>query len=279
MKKGIKVTLKFLLFFIAWSILISLFIYEPSFAKESPALLRLWFELIPLALTVFMSLIFVYIVERKNQIKISLSQNLIKDTVIGTILGLFWIISVLGIANFLGILRIGKYTSVNSLYIWILAILLNVAMQELMMRGYLFSLVEKNYNKSIATITTTILFVLMHGGAFEAGFIAVLNVFTTSILLSIILIYTKGLVVPILMHFMWNCIDRLVGVVSLAGDYPEIFNSYLSGVSILSGGDAKIEGSIIVLIFNILLILGIVVYYNYKNNKVKNSLSTYNRNN
>lgn len=271
MKKGIKVTLKFLLFFIGWSILVGLFIYEPLFVKENPALLRLWFELIPLALTVLMSLIFVYIVERKNQIKISLSQNLIKDTVIGIILGLFWILSVLGIANFLGILKIGKYTSVNSLYIWILAILLNVVMQELIMRGYLFSLVEKNYNKLVATITTTILFVLMHGGAFEAGFIAVLNVFTTSILLSLMLIYTKGLVVPILMHFMWNCIGRLVGVVSLAEDYPKIFNSYLSGASILSGGDAKIEGSIIVLIFNILLILAIIVYYNHKNNKVKSN--------
>lgn len=40
-------------------------------------------------------------------------------------------------------------------------------MQELMVRGYLFSLVETNYNKEIATITTTLLFVFMHGGALK----------------------------------------------------------------------------------------------------------------
>lgn len=269
MKKGIRVTLKFLLFFIAWSILISLFIYEPGFTKQNPALLRLWFEFIPLSLTVLISLIFVYVIERKNQINISLSRNLLKDTAIGSIIGLFWILSVIEIANFLGVLNIDKYTSVNGLFIWILAIFLNTIMQELLVRGYLFSLVEKNYNKEIATITTTLLFVLMHGGAFEAGFIAVLNVFTTSILLSLMLIYTKGLVVPILMHFIWNCVGRLVGIVSLADDYPGLFDSYVSGSSILSGGDAKIEGSIIVLIFNVLLILSIIVYYNGKDNKVK----------
>ena len=269
MKKGIRVTLKFLLFFITWSILVSLFTYEPGFTKHNPALLRLWLEFIPLSLTVLISLIFVYIVERKNQIKISLSRNLLKDSAIGSIIGLFWMISVIEIANFLGVLNVSNYTSVNSLYIWILAIFLNTIMQELMVRGYLFSLVETNYNKEIATITTTLLFVFMHGGAFEAGFIAVLNVFTTSILLSLMLIYTQGLAVPILMHFIWNCIGRLVGVVSLAEDYPVLFDSYVSGSSMLSGGDIKIEGSIIVLIFNSLLILSTVVYYNRKNNKVK----------
>ena len=71
------------------------------------------------------------------------------------------------------------------------------------------------------------------------------------------------------MHFIWNCIGRLVGVVSLAEDYPVLFDSYVSGSSMLSGGDIKIEGSIIVLIFNSLLILSTVVYYNRKNNKVK----------
>ena len=272
MKKGIKVTLRFLLFFIAWCILVSLFIYEPGFTKQNPALLRLWLEFIHLSLTVLISLVFVYIVE-KNQIKISLSRNLLKDTAIGSIIGLFWILSVIAIASFLGVLSIGNYTSVNSLHIWILAIFFNTIMQELMVRGYLFSLIEKNYNKEIATITTTLLFVLMHGGAFEAGFIAVLNVFTTSILLSLMLIYTKGLVVPILMHFIWNCIGRLVGIVSLADDYPGLFDSYVCGSSILSGGYAKIEGSIIVLIFNALLILFTIVYYNRKNNKIKKQIN------
>lgn len=115
MKKGIRVTLKFLLFFITWSIFVSLFTYEPGFTKQNPALLRLWLEFIPLSLTVLISLIFVYIVERKNQIKISLSRNLLKDTAIGSIIGLFWILSVIEIANFLGVLNVSNYTSVNEL--------------------------------------------------------------------------------------------------------------------------------------------------------------------
>ena len=63
-----------------------------------------------------------------------------------------------------------------------------------------------------------------------------------TILLSLILIYTNGLVVPILMYFMWNCISRLLGVVLLVDYYKKIFNSYLQILQIhhLNGSDSLI---------------------------------------
>lgn len=95
----------------------------------------------------------------------------------------------------------------------------------------------------------------MHGGAFEAGVILVLNVLTMSLLMTVILEYTGTIIAPIIIHFLWNGIGALVlGGVSLADDYPHLFNISLYGNDILSGGSCKIEGSIIVLVLNILLI-------------------------
>lgn len=46
----------------------------------------------------------------------------------------------------------------------------------------------------------------------------------------------------------------ILGGVSFTDDYPHLLNSVFTGNVILSGGDVKIEGSIIVLAVNVLLI-------------------------
>ena len=43
-----------------------------------------------------------------------------------------------------------------------------------------------------------------------------------------------------------------MGGVSLAEDYPHLFNMVISGNSILSGGSCKIEGGIVVLFMNLI---------------------------
>ncbi len=50
-----------------------------------------------------------------------------------------------------------------------------------------------------------------------------------------------------------------MGGVSLAEDYPHLFNMVISGNSILSGGSCKIEGSIVVLFMNLILMFGFVM--------------------
>ena len=128
-------------------------------------------------------------------------------------------------------------------------------MQELLVRGYLYQMLKQKHNIIVATIVTTILFTALHGGAFEAGIIPVLNVLTMSLLMIVVLEYSGSIIAPIIMHFLWNGIGALVlGGVSLADDYPNLFVTTFTGSDILSGGICKIEGSIIVLIVNVILI-------------------------
>ena len=83
---------------------------------------------------------------------------------------------------------------------------------------------------------------------------------TMSLFVTAVLEYTESLVAPIVIHFLWNGVGAIIlGGVSLAEDYPHLFNMVISGNSILSGGSCKIEGSIVVLFMNLILMFGFVM--------------------
>ena len=116
-------------------------------------------------------------------------------------------------------------------------------------------MIKQKHNLIAATVVTTGIFTALHGGAFEAGIIPVLNVATMSLLMTVILEYTGSIIAPVIMHSIWNSIGAIIiGGVSLAEDYPHLLNVIFSGNDILSGGACKIEGSVIVLAVNILMI-------------------------
>jgi membrane protease YdiL (CAAX protease family) len=181
---------------------------EPMFTRDNSAIQRFWWELLPLISVVIATLFFKIIVE-KNNIKINLFGNAIKNLIVGIIWGIIWIILPILI---LYLIRLFKFDSINAfsyLYIWIISALLNVIMQEYLVRGYIFELLRKEYNVIVSIIITTIIFTLFHGGAFEAGIISVLNVVTMSIFVSLLLVYSKSLLASIIVHAIWNIIGSL----------------------------------------------------------------------
>ena len=63
----------------------------------------------------------------------------------------------------------------------------------------------------------------------------------------------SSIAAPILAHAVWNIVGAIIlGGVSLADDYPGLFMMSSAGNVLLSGGDYKIEGSVIVFVLNIL---------------------------
>ena len=98
-----------------------------------------------------------------------------------------------------------------------------------------------------------------------------LNVITMSLFVTAVLEYTDSLIAPIVIHFLWNGVGAIIlGGVSLAEDYPHLFNMIISGNSILSGGSCKIEGSIIVLLMNLIFMVGFIMA-NKKKDKIYKS--------
>ena len=175
-------------------------------------------------------------------------------------MGLSWLGISVGILLFTGSARIEGTNHISMLWLWILSAFINTIMQEMLVRGYLYQMIKRNYNVVAATVVSTMLFTFAHGGAFEAGTLPVLNVLTMSLFMTAVLEYTESLVAPIVIHFLWNGVGAIIlGGVSLAEDYPHLFNMVISGNSILSGGSCKIEGSIVVLFMNLILMLGFVM--------------------
>lgn len=251
MKKILITLTKTIIFFIGWALLAGLL---PIPENNNPAIWRFWAELIPFLCIVVLTFAFWLIEKRK--IKLYLIAHPLKNSIIGVGIGLAWLGSVVVILMVLGVMRILEYNAVSMIGVWLFSAFINTIMQELLVRGYLYQMIKTNYNIVIAVVITTALFTFMHGGAFEAGIIPVLNVLTMSLLMSVILEYTQSLIAPIITHFIWNGVGAIVlGGVSLAEDYPHLLTSEFVGNVLLTGGTAKIEGSFVVFIANAILIL------------------------
>lgn len=250
MKRILISILKFIAFFLGWAVLASLLPLPPT---ESAVAWRFWAELIPLLVTVVLTLIF-WLLEKKS-VELHLLGYPYKGVIYGIITGIIWLAVPVFAMYALGSMRIDGVNSISLFPIWILSAFLNVVMQELLVRGYLYQMLKQKHNTVAAVIVTTMLFTALHGGVFEAGIIPVLNVLTMSLLMTVVLEYTGSIIAPIIMHFIWNAVGSLVlGGVSLADDYPKLLVASFTGNKIISGGDCKIEGSIIVLFVNLILI-------------------------
>ncbi len=254
MKKLLSVSLKTIVFFVGWAICVALL---PIPNTESAVLWRFWAECIPFLAIAVLTAVF-WLIERKK-VPLHLFEKPVKSIVLGGITGGIWLGLAVGILFLMSVLRIQGRNQVSFLWLWIFSTLINTIMQEMLVRGYLYQMIKKNYNVVAAAIVSTALFTFAHGGAFEAGLIPVLNVISMSLFMTAVLEDTDSLLAPIIIHFLWNSIGAIIlGGVSLAEDYPHVYNMIMSGNPILSGGVCKIEGSIIVLALNLLMIVGFV---------------------
>ncbi len=241
---------KCICFFIGWVVLAGVL---PVPNSSEPAVWRLWAEIIPLLAIVLFTLVF-WLAEKKS-VTLHLIEKPMRGILLGIVTGLLWLAIPTLLMYITKSIHFDGMNEVKLFPIWMLAAFLNVIMQELLVRGYLYQMLKQKHNIVAAIIFTTALFTACHGGAFEAGIIPVVNVITMSLFMTAVLEYSGSLVAPIIMHFLWNGIGALIlGGVSLADDYPSLLITSFSGNEILSGGACKIEGSIFVLIVNIVLI-------------------------
>ena len=193
--------------------------------------------------------------------------KLVNNIILGCVTGAVWLGVSVGILAIIGVVHIDGRNQISMLWLWMISAFLNTVMQEMLVRGYLYQMLKSNYNIGIAVIVSTGLFTFAHGGAFEAGILPVLNVITMSLFVTAVLEYTDSLIATIVIHFLWNGVGAIIlGGVSLAEDYPHL----ISGNSILSGGGCKIEGSIIVLLMNLIFIVGFIMA-NKKKGKIYKS--------
>lgn len=248
MKKFFKTTFKIIIFFIGWAVLSGI-VDVPS---SIPAVWRFFAELIPLIFMLIFTIVFMLF--EKMSIKILFTENIAKGILTGTAVGFLWIGIPTAILIISKQLIVIEKNTISFLLIWIASAFINVVMQELLVRGYIYQLLKKDYNIFVAVLVSTVLFTAMHLGAFEAGIIPVVNVITMCLFTTVLYETERTLLAPIMAHAVWNIIGAIfLGCVNLAEDYPHMFTLISSQNILLSGGEYKIEASIIVTIINIVL--------------------------
>ena len=257
MRKLFTIICKITVFFIGWAVLAGI-IEIPS---EDPAIWRFWAEMIPCAVMVLFTLVFLRI--ERGKICIPVRENMARGAACGCFTGLVWIGIATAVPVVLEQLTLSGVERVPRLWLWMASAFINVVMQELLVRGYIYQLLKKEYNLPAAVIVTTALFTFMHGGAFEAGLLPVIHVVTMCLFASALYEAEGMILAPIMAHAVWNIVGALVlGGVSLAEDYPHMFTMTASGNALLSGGAYRIEGSIVVTVLNLVLML--VFYGRYR---------------
>jgi len=258
MKKAAITSVKLIGFFLGWAVLATVL---PLPDVEDPAVWRLWAEIMPLLAMIAVTLLFWFI--EKKKVALHLFGHAARGAALGAIAGALWLAVSVLVMSCAKVIHFEGINPVKRFPVWMLAAFLNVVMQELLVRGYLYQMLKQRHSLAAAAIVTSALFTALHGGAFEAGVIPVLNVLTMSLLMTAVLEYSGSLVAPTVMHFLWNGIGALIlGGVSLADDYPSLLKTAFTGNDILSGGACKIEGSIVVLLTNVLLL---AVFISLKN--------------
>ena len=261
MKKFLMTFVKIVIFFIGRAVLAGI-IDVPS---ENPAIWRFFAELIPLAVLLIFTAVFLLI--EKKKVHIPVKQNCYKGIMSETVVGFIWIGIAGGILLLLKQFEIIVKSEVPLLWLWIISAFINVVMQELLVRGYVYQLLKTKYNLAAAVIITTILFTVMHGGAIEAGVLPVVNVVTMCLFTTALYEAEGTLLAPTMAHAVWNIVGALfLGVVSLADDYPHLLTLTASANTLLSGGNYKIEASIVTTVLSIVLMM--LFWVRYRKGKV-----------
>ena len=241
--------LKVAAFFVGWALTTAI-----TIPAKNPAVWRFFAELTPMLSMVLLAVVFILIEKRK--IAVPIREHAGKGALVGLIVGIAWIGLAAGVLLATHQLTIAGGNMVQLLWLWMLSAFVNVVMQELLVRGYIYQLLKTNCNLPVAVVVSTALFTLVHGGAFEAGLLPVANVVSMCLFTTALYEAEGTLLAPIMAHAVWNIVGGVIlGGVSLADDYPSLFNMTPSTNALLSGGSCKIEGSVVVLVLNVVLTL------------------------
>ena len=128
--------------------------------------------------------------------------------------------------------------------------------EEIAIRGYILQNLSSSFNKYIALVLSSLVFMIMHIGNPNMSAIPLFNLFLAGLLLGVYCIHKNNLWFPIGAHITWNYFQGPVLGFEVSGnDVDSIFIQSLNGSELITGGEFGFEGSIIL---TVLMIIGIV---------------------
>ncbi len=218
-------------------------------------ILMMIFQLIA---TVFSVWIFQKFINRESFLSIGLDFYQFKDDFTsGLLLGAGFIsigFGVLYILNYIEVVLV-QISYLDQL-IYILLFIIVSLNEEIAIRGYILKNLCQSFNKYIALVFSSMVFMLMHIGNPNISILSVVNLFLAGIFLGIYCIHKNNLWFPIGAHFTWNYFQGPIFGFEVSGNkVKSLFNQNLIGSDIITGGEFGFEGSILL---TFLMIIGII---------------------
>lgn len=232
-------------YLVIWPLILTLLL-APTLphADQTNAFVRLWLEVAPLLAVLAGTLIMRRWFDKKTDWPCFVGHRWRTDMSSGIAASATWLGVSVGLLYISGVVHFEAGQPISLLPVWILAAIINVIMQEYLVRGYLFSMLARRHSQITAAVATTILFIAMHGLA--GGMIGVINVALANLIFTLLLIRTGSLLAPILAHIVWNVMGGIIlGTISLGNVYPHWLQAVYSGSAPVTGGDYMLEGSIV----------------------------------
>ena len=216
--------------------------------------------------------IFVRFVEKGKMIDLGL---LMKDRLPDIALGLAIGMMIMGI-GYLLLLAMGEidfqqidFNLAKTLDVILIFVFVALT-EELLTRGYVLRNLMVSFNKYVALILTSALFSLMHFFNPNTDWFSFINLFVAGLLLGVSYIHTRNLWFPLSLHFSWNVFQTLLGFNVSGQDSYSIIHFQTVGKNLINGGDFGFEGSILSIVAEVIVIVGIQLYYTRKGNQRAN---------
>ncbi len=208
--------------------------------------------------TLFTVWLFQKFVNRESFTSIGLEFSGYKDDFVsGLLLGIGLIVLGFGtlyIFNFLSVASI-QFSLIDQLFYLSLFAVVSLN-EEIAIRGYILQNLSNSFNKYIALVLSSLVFMIMHIGNPNMSAVPLFNLFLAGLLLGVYCIHKNNLWFPIGAHITWNYFQGPVLGFEVSGnDVDSIFIQSLNGSELITGGEFGFEGSIIL---TVLMIIGIV---------------------
>ncbi len=141
-----------------------------------------------------------------------------------------------------------------------LAVLLNVAFQQILTRGYLHGAIEWKFGVWPAIVVTSLFFTVLHPAAFTAGPLAAINLMTAGLIFGVSRALAPSIWLAVGLHFTWNfSVSVVLGLPPASYDLS-LGLLELGGDPRWTGGAHGFEAGLAVTVANAVLLAGLAGY-------------------
>jgi uncharacterized protein len=204
---------------------------------------------------------FVRVIERRQVTELA-PPFALKELGIGLLLGAALFSTTIGILWLLGYYQVSAINPWSFMITWLMTGIISGVLEELLVRGVLFRIMEESLGTWIALVISALIFGAGHLANPNATLWAGLAIaIEAGIMLAAAYILTRRLWVPIGIHIAWNFVQGGIFGVAVSGNEAKgLLQSTLSGPALLSGGEFGAEASI----FAVIICLAAGVFFVWK---------------